>query len=74
MKLIGENVGVGFFTRIVDHYRKDVVRLDLMDTEPPEFITSIVYRTTHILTPVQHQLLTIMHDTLAPNEDDSNES
>ncbi|WP_338208012.1 LysR family transcriptional regulator [Lactiplantibacillus paraxiangfangensis] len=64
MKLIGQNVGIGFFTSIVDHYRKDVVRLDLMDIEPPEFITSIVYRTTHILTPAQQQLLTILHETL----------
>lgn len=69
MKLIGENVGIGFFTKIVDHYRTDVVRLDLMDIEPPEFITSIVYRTTHILTPVQQQLLTILHETLAVDTD-----
>lgn len=68
MKLIGQNVGIGFFTSIVDHYRKDVVRLDLMDIEPPEFITSIVYRTTHILTPAQQQLLTILHETLTTDD------
>jgi len=64
MKLIGENVGVGFFTKVVDHYRGDVKRLELLDNEPPEFITSIVYRTTHILTPVQSQLLEILRTNL----------
>ncbi|AVK62658.1 LysR family transcriptional regulator [Lactobacillus sp. CBA3606] len=64
MKLIAENVGIGFLTNVVDHYRDDVVRLDLLDDEQPEFITSIVYRTTHILTPVQLKLLEILHSAL----------
>jgi len=64
MKLIAENVGVGFLTNVVDHYNDHVVRLELLDDEQPEFITSIVYRTSHILTPSQLQLLTILHSTL----------
>ncbi|VDG17646.1 LysR substrate-binding domain-containing protein [Lactiplantibacillus mudanjiangensis] len=63
MKLVAQNVGITYLTDIVDH-QDNVVRLELMDEEQPEFITSIVYRTSHILTPAQLQLLTIMHATL----------
>ncbi|BDZ30419.1 LysR substrate-binding domain-containing protein [Lactiplantibacillus sp. WILCCON 0030] len=64
MKLIAENVGVGFLTNVVDHYNDNVVRLELLDDEQPEFITSIVYRTSHILTPPQLKLLEILHSAL----------
>lgn len=64
MKLVAQNVGITYLTDIVDQ-QADVVRLELMDEERPEFITSIVYRTTHILTPAQQQLLDIMHRILA---------
>ncbi|MFB9769842.1 LysR family transcriptional regulator [Lactiplantibacillus modestisalitolerans] len=66
MKVISANVGVGFLTTLVDHYLDDVVQLELLDDEQPEFITSIVYRTSHILTPAQKQLLTILHGALEP--------
>lgn len=69
MKLIAQNIGVGFLTNVVDHYRSDVVRLELLDDEQPEFITSIVYRTSHILTPAQIQLLDVLHSTLENDAD-----
>ncbi|WP_318766800.1 LysR family transcriptional regulator [Lactiplantibacillus carotarum] len=68
MKVISENVGVGFLTNIVDHYIDDVVQLELLDDEQPEFITSIVYRTSHILTPPQLKLLEILHASLEPEK------
>ncbi|MGX4645198.1 LysR family transcriptional regulator [Holzapfeliella sp. JNUCC 80] len=64
MKLISENVGVGFFTKIVDYSEDEVTCLELLDHEQPEFITSIVYRTNYVLTPSQQQLLTILHSIL----------
>ncbi|ETY74810.1 LysR family transcriptional regulator [Lactiplantibacillus fabifermentans] len=69
MKLIAQNIGVGFLTNVVDHYRSDVVRLELLDDEQPEFITSIVYRTSHILTPAQIKLLDVLHSTLESDAD-----
>lgn len=68
MKVISENVGVGFLANIVDHYIDDVVELQLLDDEQPEFITSIVYRTSHILTPPQLKLLAILHASLEPEK------
>ncbi|CAM3133937.1 LysR family transcriptional regulator [Lactiplantibacillus plajomi] len=64
MKVISQNVGIGFLANIVDHYIDDVVELELLDDEQPEFITSIVYRTSHILTPAQLKLLDILHASL----------
>ncbi|MGX6427805.1 LysR family transcriptional regulator [Levilactobacillus yonginensis] len=64
MNLVAENVGVTFLTDIVDQHRDDVVRLELLDDEQPEFITSIVSRTSHVLTPAQETVLRIMRETL----------
>ncbi|GEO68803.1 LysR family transcriptional regulator [Levilactobacillus acidifarinae] len=64
MNLVAANVGITFLTSIVDQPRNDVVRLDLLDDEPPEFIASIVYQTTHVLTPAQQQVLTVLTQAL----------
>ncbi|HIW71658.1 MAG TPA: LysR family transcriptional regulator [Candidatus Levilactobacillus faecigallinarum] len=66
MNLVAENVGITFLTAIVDQHRNDVVRLELMDDEQPAFISSIVYRTSHVLTPAQKAVLDILHQTLGP--------
>lgn len=66
MNLVAENVGITFLTAVVDQHRDDVVRLELLDDEQPEFISSIVYRTAHVLTPAQEQVLAILHHTLGP--------
>lgn len=62
--LVAENVGITFLTDIVDQHRNDVVRLELLDDEQPEFISSIVYRTSHVLTPVQERVLQILRESL----------
>lgn len=64
MNLVAENVGITFLTTIVDQHRDDVVRLELMDDEQPQFITSIAYRTNHVLTAAQRQVLTVLRQTL----------
>ncbi|WP_251946737.1 LysR family transcriptional regulator [Levilactobacillus brevis] len=64
MNLVAENVGITFLTDIVDQHRNDVVRLELLDDEQPEFISSIVYRTSHVLTPVQERVLQILRESL----------
>jgi len=66
MNLVAENVGITFLTDIVDQHRDDVVRLELLDDEQPAFISRIVYRTDHVMTPAQKQVLTVLHQTLAP--------
>jgi len=66
MNLVAENVGITFLTDIVDQHRNDVVRLELLDDEQPEFISSIVYRTSHVLTPVQERVLQILRESLRP--------
>lgn len=64
MNLVAANVGVTFLTDIVDQHRQDVVRLELLDDEQPEFISSIVYRSSHVLTPAQQQVLNVLRATL----------
>lgn len=64
MNLVAENVGVTYLTGLVDQRRSDVVRLDLLDDEQPEFISSIAYRTSHVLTPAQAQVLAVLRGTL----------
>lgn len=64
MNLVAANVGVTFLTDIVDQHRQDVVRLELLDDEQPEFISSIVTRTSHVLTPTQEQVLAVLRSTL----------
>lgn len=64
MNLVAENVGVTFLTDIVDQHRDDVVRLELLDDEQPAFITSIVTRTSHVLTATQQRVLQVLRETL----------
>ena len=65
MNLVAENVGVTYLTGLVDQQRRDVVRLELLDDEQPEFISSIAYRASHVLTPAQKQVLAVLRGTLA---------
>lgn len=65
MNLVAENVGVTYLPGLVDQHRDDVVRLDLLDDEQPEFISSIAYRASHVLTPTQEQVLAVLRGTLA---------
>jgi len=58
-------VGVTYLTGLVDQQRRDVVRLELLDDEQPEFISSIAYRASHVLTPAQKQVLAVLRGTLA---------
>lgn len=64
MNLVAENVGVTFLTGIVDQHRDDVVRLALLDDEQPEFVASIAYRKSHVLTPAQERVLAVLRATL----------
>lgn len=65
MNLVAENVGVTYLPGLVDQHRDDVVRLDLLDDEQPEFISSIAYLASHVLTPTQEQVLAVLRGTLA---------
>jgi len=67
MNLVAENVGVTYLTALVDQHRDDVVRLELLDDEQPAFISSIVYRSSHVLTPAQKQVLAVLRGTLEEN-------
>jgi len=64
MNLVAENVGVTFLTGIVDQHHDDVVRLELLDDEQPAFISSIVTRTSHVLTPMQRRVIRVLRATL----------
>ena len=64
MNLVAENVGVTYLPGLVDQHRADVVRLDLLDDAQPEFISSIAYRASHVLTPTQEQVLAVLRGTL----------
>jgi len=64
MNLVAQNVGVTFLTATGAQHRDDVVQLELLDDAQPEFIASIVYRDSHVLTPAQQQVLAVLRTTL----------
>ncbi|MCL0329761.1 LysR family transcriptional regulator [Apilactobacillus xinyiensis] len=64
MKLINQNLGIGFFTRIVNTDAYDIKKLNLLDANAPQFITSLVYRRHQFLTPSQIQLINVLKNNL----------
>ena len=64
MNMVANDLGVTFLTGITNQHRDDVVAIDLLDADQPSFITSIAYRSGHVLTPVQQKLLGILYESL----------
>lgn len=64
LNLIAENIGIGFLTSIIDPYRKDIVKVDLLDTDLPTFVTSIAYRQSHVFNSLQKKILNNIRQSL----------
>lgn len=62
--MVAANLGITFLASITKQPHEDVVALDLLDVDQPEFITSIAYRTAHVLTPAQLTILDLLHNNL----------
>ncbi|MTV82712.1 LysR family transcriptional regulator [Secundilactobacillus folii] len=63
LHLIANNIGIGFLS-IPTPVTPDVVRVPLTDADQPEFITSLVYRRSHVFNPLQQQMLTLIRTSL----------
>lgn len=63
LKLIADDIGIGFLA-ITESVSPDVVRIPLADEQQPAFITSLVYRRSHVFNPLQQQMLTLIRTSL----------
>lgn len=61
-KMVTENVGIGFLTELALDAADDLVSLPLSELDQPKFLMSLVYRTSHILTPTQAKLIDVLID------------
>lgn len=68
MNLIADGVGIGFLTAVVNPIRKDIVKVELLDTDVPMFVTSIAYRRSHVFNKLQQAILDNIRRTLINNE------
>lgn len=64
LNMVAANLGISFLASITNDQRNDIVALDLLDDDQPEFITSIAYRTAHVLTPAQKNILILLNKNL----------
>ena len=68
MNLIADGVGIGLLTAVVNPIRKDIVKIKLLDTDVPMFVTSIAYRRSHVFNNLQQSILDNIRGTLIKNE------
>ncbi|MDK1731998.1 LysR family transcriptional regulator [Dellaglioa algida] len=61
-KMVAENIGVGFLTELALDPSDNLVALPLSEQDQPKFLMSLVYRTSHILTPTQAKLIDVLID------------
>lgn len=57
MNLIADGVGVGFLTSVIKPMRTDIVKLNLLDKDMPQFVTSIAYRQAYFFNALQKEIL-----------------
>lgn len=62
MNMVAENVAITFLTEVATPNRDDIVSIPLVDDDVPVFITSLVYRTNHMITPTQQALLAVIDE------------
>lgn len=62
MNMVAENVAITFLTEVATPNRDDIVGIPILDEVQPAFITSLVHRTNHMLTPTQTALLGVIDD------------
>ncbi|WP_100489447.1 LysR substrate-binding domain-containing protein [Sporolactobacillus pectinivorans] len=58
--MVANNVGISFLTELAISPQDPVVALSLNDDPQPEFIIQLVYRSNHILTPVQQKIVQLL--------------
>lgn len=63
LNLIADDVGIGFLSMSTP-VGAEVVRLPLLDENQPEFITSLVYRRSHVFNPLQERMLELIRTSL----------
>ncbi|KRL05627.1 LysR family transcriptional regulator [Liquorilactobacillus oeni] len=67
VNLVADGVGIGFLTAIIQPFRTDVVRLELLDQDAPMFVTNIAYRRSHVFNKLQQRILDSIRQTLVFN-------
>ncbi|CAH0417793.1 LysR family transcriptional regulator [Periweissella ghanensis] len=62
MNMVAENVAITFLSEVATPNRDDIISIPILDEAQPMFITSLVYRTNHMLTPTQQALLGVIDE------------
>lgn len=60
MNMVAENVAITCLTEVATPNRDDIVGIPINDNNQPIFITSLIYRTNHMITDTQKSLLAVI--------------
>lgn len=60
--MVAQNAGIGFLTSLALSPSDNIVALDIDAPDQPMFITSLAYRSTHLLTPKQQQVYDLLNN------------
>ncbi|WP_311407860.1 LysR family transcriptional regulator [Liquorilactobacillus uvarum] len=71
MNLIADGVGIGFLTSVITPMRTDIVKINLLDKDMPQFVTSIAYRHSYFFNDLQSEILNNIRQTLFKNNDNN---
>ncbi len=66
-----ENVGIGFLAEIAVHPEDHLVCLPLSDEVQPRFLISLAKRTQQIVTPLQEQVVQVIHEFVTAQKNSS---
>ena len=69
--MIRENVGIGFLAEIAVHPEDHLVCLPLSDEVQPRFLISLAKRTQQIVTPLQEQVVQVIHEFVTAQKNSS---
>lgn len=62
--MVKNNTGIACLADIALEENDSLAILDILDDDQPQFLLSIVTRTTQIMTPAKEQLLSLLHETV----------
>ncbi|HHB0718438.1 TPA: LysR substrate-binding domain-containing protein [Enterococcus faecium] len=69
--MVRENVGIGFLAEIAVHPEDHLVCLPLSDEVQPRFLISLAKRTQQIVTPLQEQVVQVIHEFVTAQKNSS---
>lgn len=68
MNMVAENVAITCLTEVATPNRDDIIGIPISDDDQPIFITTLVYRTNHMITNTQQALLAVIDELYHNNK------